>query len=275
MNSKAICLTITLLLTSSPQVFGDAAADQIQLRYGDLSGNVKLSVRQKIQAGDLGTKRNMRAGRIISLELELKEQDGAVLAYIEKAKANYTAHEMTQRLPTSSLVGQSIKISKTGNGQAIQRTNPDQDLLIGVGQIIGGDYPVGLALVDILPVLPEGPVKVGTTWATTQDTLSLEGWAWASGNLDSQHTVTGVDQLNTHTIVSVISTAQARLGNVDGGLKYSGDGELNRTSSWRFDATDGRLLSLRMEQDTSGINTMPQGEVGVRQHTIVEYKTLE
>jgi hypothetical protein len=31
-------------------------------------------------------------------------------------------------------------------------------------------------------------------------------------------------------------------------LEYGGDGELSRTSNWQFDASDGLLLSVSMQQ---------------------------
>jgi hypothetical protein len=176
------------------------------------------------------------ASRSFLMNLELNEIQDIVSVKVNKAKGSYTAHGMTQRLPASKLTGQSVTLAKRENGQLLERAEPDNDLEIPVGQIIGADYPIGLALVDILPVLPEGSVAVGTRWSTSRDTRSLEGWAWATGSLSSEH-----------------------------------DGELNRTSNWRFDASDGRLLSVSMEQKTSGINTLPQGEVEVQQHTKVEF----
>jgi hypothetical protein len=271
MKTKAIYLTTTLVLMSTPLAFSNSATDQLQLRYGDSSGQARLSIDHDIKAGQHDT----LAERKFSINLELSEATGSTSVKINKAKGSYTAHAMTQRLPASNLVGQSFALSKINNGRGFQRTDPDKDLEIPVGQIIGADYPVGLALVDILPILPEGPVSVGSTWVTTRDTRSLEGWAWASGNLETNHAVTAIDTDNGHTIVSVTSKAQARLGKVEGVLEYSGDGELKRTSDWQFDVNDGRLLSVSMTQSTSGINTLPQGEVEVRQYTKVSFSTEE
>lgn len=275
MKTQAIYLTTILLLATSPLVIGDSAAistaGDLELRYNAPSGNATLSVIQDISAGEHDTK----AGRIFSFELAFKTVHSEIVVRINKAEASYTAHDMTQRLPVSTVVGQSFTLSTADNGRLLKRSDPDQDLEIGVGQIIGADYPVGLALVDIFPVLPEEPVSIGNSWSTTQSTRSLEGWAWASGNLDSQHSVTAIDLIDGHRIVSVTSTAQARLGKSGDGLEYSGGGELKRKSNWRFDTTAGRLLSLTMEQSTSGINTLPQGEVAVRQSTKVEFSASE
>jgi hypothetical protein len=267
MKTTAIYLTTTLVLTSTSLVFGDSVSEELNLRYGNPGGKATLSVSHDISAG--GT--DSTAGRSFLMDLELSETQDIVSVKVNKAKGSYTAHGMTQRLPASKLAGQSITFSKLDNDHELQRADPDNDLEIPVGQIIGADYPIGLALVDILPVLPQEPVSVGTTWTSTRNTRSLEGWAWAAGSLSSEHTVTALDKHNGHTIVSVTSTSKAQLKKDGSGLQYSGDGVLNRTSNWRFDTSDGRLLSVSMEQETSGINTLPQGEVGVRQLTKVEF----
>ena len=267
MKTKAIYLTTTLVLTSTSLVFGDSASAELKLRYGNSNGKATLSVSHDISANG----RDSMASRSFLMNLELNEMQETVSVKVNKAKGSYTAHGMTQRLPASKLKGQSITLAKRENGQLLERTDPDNDLEIPVGQIIGADYPIGLALADILPVLPEGAVSVGTSWSTSRDTRSLEGWAWATGSLSSEHTVTALDKDNGHTIVSVTSTSKAQLVKDGNGLQYSGDGALKRTANWRFDASDGRLLSVSMEQETSGINTLPQGEVEVQQLTKVKF----
>ena len=267
MKTKAIYLTTTLVLTSTSLVFGDSASEQHQLSYGRPSGKATLSVSHDISAGG----HESTASRSFLMDLELSESQDIVSVKINKAKASYTTHGMKQRLPASKLTGQSITFSKLDNGHALERTDPDNDLEIPVGQVIGADYPVGLALVDIMPILPKGPVSIGTTWTSSRHTRSLEGWAWAAGSLNSEHTVTALDKDNGHTIVSVTSTSKAQLVRDGNGLQYSGDGALNRTSHWRFDASDGRLLSVSMKQKTSGINSLPQGEMEVSQLTKVEF----
>ncbi len=274
MKTKAIYLTTTLLLSASAVVFGDSAATSItngiQLRYGDAGGKATLTVNQDITAGG----HDSIAERTFLMEFELSGEPDVVAVSINKVKGSYTAHDMTQRLPASGLKGQSFSLTRVDDGRALQRMGSDEKLAIGLGQMVGINYPIGLALVDILPVLPEAAVTVGSTWSSVQDTRSLEGWAWAAGSLSSEHTVTAIDHNDGHTIVSVTTTAQAQVVNVEGGIDYSGDGDLKRTSNWRFDATDGKLLSVSMEQHTSGMNTLPQGTMEVKQVTKVEYLAL-
>jgi len=271
MKTRTIYLTSTLLLAAGSQAAVEPAADELKLHYANPAGKAELTVKQDIRAGDRASGHKTTAGRKFNIDLDFTTSGKSVPVRINKANASYTAHGMTQRLPASKLNGQSLALSIMDGGSSLQRSKPVQDLEIPVGDIIGGDYPIGLALVDIMPVLPEDAVSVGTTWTTTQATRSLEGWAWASGTLSSQHRVTAIDNNHGHTIVSVRSTAKGQLSKAGKGLRYSGDGTLSRTSNWRFDATDGRLLTLSMEQETSGINTFPQKEVDVEQLTKIEF----
>ena len=271
MKTRTIYLTTILTLSASSLLWTDLAAttNDIELRYGKPYGLAMLSINQDISAGNHPS----IAQRQLSMEFELREAPGAFTVDINKVKGNYTAHDMSQRLPASGLKGQSFALKKTDDDRALQRTESDSKLQVGLGQMIGDNYPVGLALADVLPILPQEPVTMGSTWVSTRATRSLEGWAWTEASLKSEHTVTGVDEHEGHTIVSVTSTAHAKLNDVEGGIAFSGDGELTRTSQWRFDATDGRLLSVSMEQKTSGINTLPQGDIDIRQQTNVEFST--
>ena len=54
----------------------------------------------------------------------------------------------------------------------------------------------------------------------------------------------------------------------EGEKPYSG--ELHRSLHWTFDATDGRVLAISMEQETDVLSTMPQGELTVHQRTELE-----
>lgn len=275
MKTQTIYLTTLLLLSTSPVVLGDMAApsttDAIELRYGDPGDKAKLSVFNDISTGNHKSMANFS----FLMDFELSEAAGAFAIDIDRVKGSYTAHDMTQRLPVSGLKGQSFFLDKTDDDRTLQRTDSDSKLQINLGEMIGINYSIGLAMTDILPVLPEQPVTLGSTWKSARDTRSLEGWAWVEGRLSSEHAVTAVDQLDGHTIVSITSTASAQLSDVVGGIDYSGDGELKRTSHWRFDATEGRLLSVSMVQETSGLNTLPQGTFDVHQQTKVEFSTMK
>jgi hypothetical protein len=268
MKTQTICLTTILLLAPALTAHADSAADQLTLRYTNATGKARFTVKQDISART--GKRGTEASRDFRLDLSFGGSGESAQVTILKAKATYTAHGMNQRLPVTKLNGQNLMLSVADGGRALRVSETDQDLEIPVGDIIGADYPIGLALVDLLPVFPQDSVSVGATWSTTRATRTLEGWAWAEGQLDIENRVTAIESENNHTIVSGKSMAKAQLGNAGAGLLYSGDGTLNRTSNWRFDATEGRLLSLSVEQTTSGLNSLPQGEVKIRQRTEAE-----
>jgi len=272
MKTRTVYLTTILSLSASSFLWADQAtktSSDIELRYGKPDSLAMLSINQDISSGE----HQSFAQRELTMEFELSEAPGAFTIDISKVKGNSIAHNMSQRLPASGLKGQSFALEKTSDNRALQRTESDNKLEIGLGQMIGENYPVGLALAEILPILPKEPVTLGSSWQSTRTTRSLEGWAWTEATLSSEHRVTDVDEQGGHTIVSVTSTAHAKLNDGGGAIAYSGDGELSRTSHWRFDATDGRLLSVSMEQRTSGLNTMPQGTVDIRQQTNVEFST--
>jgi len=271
MKTQTMYLTSLILLSVTPVVNGDMAAastnESIQLRYLNASGKVEISIKQDISAGA----NKSIASRDFWMDFNLAETPDAIAFEITRVKGSYKAHDMTQRLPASGLKGQVFDMQRTDENRALQRTDSDSKLEIGVGQMIGRNYPVGLAVADIMPQLPADAVTVGSRWKSTRESQWLEGWAWTQGQLITEHTVTELDQRGGHTIVSVASASHAQLSDVEGGVEFSGAGELKRSSNWRFDATDGRLLSMSIEQETTGTNTLPQGTFDVLQETKIKY----
>ena len=94
----------------------------------------------------------------------------------------------------------------------------------------------------------------------------------------------------THTAIGVIKllpqtlrTAFERLGqSIDLELeaelepieKPGFTGTIERTFTWTFDVTSGRLVSLTMTQESNGISPIQQGDVQVNQITTVELGPL-
>ncbi len=45
---------------------------------------------------------------------------------------------------------------------------------------------------------------------------------------------------------------------------------MTRTLRWTFDATDGRMLRVSLEQESDGVCELPQGDIPIVQHTRIE-----
>ena len=129
------------------------------------------------------------------------------LVKLAAISGNYTAHGMNQRLPTSHLVGGKFRLLGDGRSSKSQEGGGE----VNLGTITdGGLRPVEL-LAGLLPVLPEGQVSVGTTWHTDRSILSLEGWAWASGEMQRHHEVTDIQLENGRTVVYVKTYGETRI----------------------------------------------------------------
>jgi hypothetical protein len=258
MKTKTMYLTSTsifaLLLVSQ------LAADETNMRYKAQAGSYQLEVDQQILAG---ADYSHPAERTFSMALDMQTQDQAVTTTLNEVSGTYTAHEMTQRLPTRHLKGKSLELTSADGGRALARNSREDDPRIGLGDITPQGYPISLVLSDILPVLPAISVENGSNWTTEGDLNSLVGWGWIAGKLVSRHTVTGINKENGNTLVSVESTAEATISDpIDNG-KYI----LTRNTIWQFNATKGRLVSLSMNENAYAISKLPQGNVPVHQIT--------
>jgi hypothetical protein len=99
---------------------------------------------------------------------------------------------------------------------------------------------------------------------------SLEGWAWASGDIRCQHEVVDVTEKGGQTIVQVQSQGTTATEAVKGTTGFVGTGTLTRRSDWSFNIDTGQLLSLSLQQEGNGTNQLPQGQVKIRQVTRIE-----
>ena len=253
-------ITATLLATSAPQT-----NDGLRVRYSNATGPMSLTVRHDIT---VALAEPMHADRNFSYDLSMAGDASSLMVTIEAATGDFTAHEMTQRLPTRTLTGKSFSLAIGNDGRQLQAADAPQDVAIGLGPVVEPGFSVAEVLAETLPVLPEKSVSVGTTWSTERPIRSLEGWAWTTGNLASNHRITKVDHQKGHIVVTAETDATAKLRAVDEGKKVSGD--LKRTLHWTFDVTDGRILSLSMTQETEGNSVVPQGEIVIRQITTLE-----
>jgi hypothetical protein len=266
MKTKTTIL-ILALLSASP-----LAANASTLRY-DLAGEMQLTMEQEIYAGG---RTEAIAGRNFSMTFGIQSaHDDNLLVELSAIRGSYSAHGMNQRLPTSHLTGNEFPLQ--GDGHSFTTAESDTPPAeVNLGQITDGGLRPSELLAELLPVLPDAPVSVGSTWDTERYTRSLEGWAWAGGMLKRHHEVGSIDQSNGRTVVSVRSLGTAILGAAEGNTGFVGEGTLKQTVDWTFDANSGQLLSLTIEQEASGgASQLPQGAVPVRQITRYEMTVPE
>ena len=258
MKTKLLILNLALLTTLS------FAANEPTLRY-DLSGEMQLTMEQEIYVPGHS---EAIATRNFSMTFDLGDEhsDDEQRVKLTSISGNYSAHGMNQRLPTSHLTGS--EFSLLCDGRSFESGEGGGE--VPLGAITDGGLRPSEMLAGLLPALPDGPVSVGTTWNTDRTILSLEGWAWAGGEMRHHHEVTDTRQSNGHTLVSVKTYGETGIAAADGREGFLGEGTLAQIIEWTFDADSGQLLSLSVEQEANGTNQLPQGEIPIRQ--IARYK---
>jgi len=243
------------------------AVVQPTLRY-DLSGEIQLRMEQEIF---VGSRSEAMASRDFSMTFELVGADDNedLLVTLASIRGNYTAHGMNQRLPTSHLSGDEFRL--LGDGRSFRSQEGGGE--VPLGAITDGGLRPSELLAGLLPALPDGPVSVGTTWISERSILSLEGWAWAGGNMQHHHEVTDIQQSNGRTVIHVKTHGETAIEAAEGHDGFIGIGKLARSMDWTFDADNGQLLSLSIEQEASGTNQLPQGEIPIRQIVRIDLQT--
>jgi hypothetical protein len=264
MKNVILSAVAASLVTIAPQ-----AADGPRLRYRDPLARVSLTV-----SHDIEVVRNppIHARREFSFELSATASADAVTITVDDAKGTNEAHETKQRLGTRHLKGRTVTLSIDHDRRRLVGTDEAEKLAVNLGPVIAEGFPVADVLTDLLPQLPDRDVSVGDTWTTEREVHSLEGWAWTTGTLASRHEVKSVERQGERTVVSVVTEANADFGPVEGGKPCAG--KLKRSLEWTFDATNGRLLALSMDQQTEGDTTVPQGTITIRQHSRAEIASL-
>ena len=235
------------------------AAVQPTLRY-DLSGELELSMKQVIF---VDSRSEAIASRSFSMTFDMAaaEDNEELLVKLVSIGGNYEAHGMKQRLPTSHILGEEFRL--LGDGRSFKSNEGGGE--VPLGTITDGGLRPSELLAGLLPELPDGPVSVGTTWNTDSTIVSLEGWAWAGGEIQHHHEVTDIRQLDGRNVVTVKTLGEAEIRAADGHKGFLGVGKLAQSIDWNFDADSGQLLSLSVEREASGKNRLPQGRIPFRQ----------
>jgi hypothetical protein len=230
--------TISILLLT---LFGASlvTADQSTLRY-KLAGELRLQMEQDIYPSGLS---EPLAGRRFEMSFDISEEpDGdQLIAELTAIKGNYEAHGMNQRLSVDHLTGQQLPLDN--DGMLVKLTDRGRGLSLGL--ITDGDLHPIAVLVDVLPELPTGPVHPGLSWKSVQPIQSLEGWAWAEGNMHFLHEVTSVSNQAGNTIVTIRSQGETAVSAAEGTSGYQGEGVLERQIDWAFNLSTGQMVCRR------------------------------
>jgi len=260
MKTKTLILNLALLAALP------VAANETTLQY-HLSGEMQLSMKQDIYVEALS---EAIGERVFSITFDMVDagDDDELLVKLASISASYTAHGMKQRLPASHLNGEEFRLLGDGRSYKAQKGGGD----VSPGPITAGGLRPAELLAGLLPALPDGPVFVGTTWNTDRSILSLEGWAWAAGEMQHHHEVTDIQSLDGRTVVTVRTLGETQIEAADGHEGFVGLGTLTQRIDWTFDADSGQLLSLTDAREARGTNQLPQGEIPV--HQIARYELL-
>lgn len=260
MKKLTLTMILALLMVQS------LAANEILLRY-QLNGIWQLTMEQEIYPGDF---QEALAGRNFDMSFEITPFDEGQSANNNQAvieltaiKGSYHAHGMNQRLPSSHIEGAKLNINGDGRSFDLNDAGPE----VNLGQIVDGGLRPFEMLISLLPKLPEEAVEVGVAWETQKALRSVEGWAVASGVLHGRHEVTSIEVRSGTSLVTVESSASTEIAAPEGHSGFIGKGALEQTAVWVFDATNGQVISMEMEQEANGSNQLPQGEVQIRQTT--------
>ncbi len=260
MNTKSTALLFALFIG------GSAHADEIPPRY-ELTGDVQLDMEQEIF---VPSRDEAVAGRRFSLGFAVGAVDDSGRQPVELtgARASYDAHGMNQRLPATHLVGTTFTLAGGDDGFRAEGAEGE----INLGQVTDGGLVPGDLLAGLLPALPGEPLTTGSTWISKQRIETLEGWSWAGGDVVYDNEVTGIRQSGDTTIVTVSTTGRATLHAAEGRNGFVGEGALERTIEWSFEAASGRLVDYSLEQEAKGTSQLPQGEIPIRQQTRVKLR---
>jgi hypothetical protein len=261
MKTKTLILNLALLAALP------VAANETTLRY-ELSGEMQLSMEQEIFVRG----QNEAIGeRDISITFEMLDamDNDELPVKLVAISASYTGHGMKQRLPANHLIGETFSLQ--GDGRSFK--SPGGGGEVPLGTITDGGLRPSELLAGLLPTLPDTSITLGTSWDTARNTVSLEGWAWAGGDMQQHHEVTDIRSSGGRTVVTVKTRGESAIIAADGHEGFLGEGTLTQSIDWTFDADSGQLLSLSDEREASGTNKLPQGEIPFRQKARFELLT--
>lgn len=255
-------ISLTLMCALSMAVPTIAADTKLKHR---LAGELQLQVEQEIF---VNSQEEAIAGRSFTMSYDVGDVDdaGNYPLTLTSVRGTYTAHGMAQRLSATHLTGSTFSLVPDTNSYRAEGAGGSIDL----GPVTDGGFDPAAALAGFLPGTPDEPVTVGMSWMTERKLVSLIGWSWAGADIVYQNEVVDVSDADGGAVVRVETKGRATIHAAEGHNGFVGEGQLDRTINWSFDAASGKVLSFTLEQQANGTNQLPQGQIPVRQRTVVE-----
>ncbi len=175
----------------------------------------------------------------------------------------------------SSLMGKSVKFVVSPKGKQIELSNPDS-VKINLGPMAGGEQDAKSFFqdIDILPELPQNPIKIGESW--TSEKNEKQPRSGMEINIDSKTTSTlkGFENIEGTDCLKIVSQIT---GTIDGSGEQMGrqmdiEGDIDGSSTWYFAYKKGVFVKLTSNQSIESTITV-SGQANMTIPMTLEIKT--
>ena len=152
----------------------------------------------------------------------------------------------------STLIGKSFGFTFSPLGEKIEFSDPE-NIEIDLGQM-GGKRTSESFFRDLLPDLPEEPIKIGGSWTVKKEEPVSQGGMDLTIQTESTHTVQGIETINGIECLKIVSKAQ---GVIDGSGQQMGadityEGDVESESVWYFAYKKGMFIQTESKNLTEG-----------------------
>lgn len=176
---------------------------------------------------------------------------------------------------TSALKGKSFGITFSPIGKEIKFTGIDELPKISTGQMGGEGQSVNQLFTDILPDLPENPIKVGETWTDQTDNKMQQGPLEITMKGESTNLIEGLETVNGKECIRIKTQGKNK---VDGSGDMMGNeikinGEVKVSVTWYFAYKEGIFVKASLDQ-TSDLK-INMGEMGEMPQTAKTKQIIE
>ena len=177
----------------------------------------------------------------------------------------------------SPIIGKSFGFTFSPKGEKIAFSNPDS-IKVSFGPM-GGQRNAESFFRNMLPKLPDTPIKIGDSWTVNEERMEPEGGLNINVKTETVNTVTGLETLDN---VECLKITAKTTGMLDGKGKQMGmdvdfEGDLDGTSVWYYAYKEGAFVKATAENVVEGTAALtgPQNlTVPITQETKSEVKLV-